>query len=70
MELRTTVVGLQQEVSIERAQRGCKEKFNQEVFQLWQEKQWITEEKATELQSALQAKDAQLLKLTQTMILC
>ena len=52
-ELRTTVVGLQQEVSVECAQREYKENLNHEVVQLWQETQQISKEKAAELQRAL-----------------
>ena len=48
-------------------QRERGEKLNQEVVQLWQQKQWISEEKVAELQNALQTKDAQMLKLIQTM---
>ena len=36
-------------------------------MQRWQRKQQITEGNAMELQSALEAKDAQMLKLTQAM---
>ena len=61
-ELRLTVGRLQQEVFIERAWRERKEKLEQEVVQLWREKQRIAEETAIELQNTLWTKDAQLVK--------
>ena len=45
---------------------GTRKKSNQEVVQLWRAKQRIVEETTEELQSALQTKDEQMLKLTQT----
>ena len=55
------VAGLQQKFSVERVEREQKGNLNQEVVQLWREKQRVSKETILELQSTLQTKYAQML---------